>query len=314
MKRILKWCLTIVLFGLALHWLDWAALSRNMHLLTPGLLAAGLGLCLLNYALMALRWAIVINPLVPKPPLEHFAIYLYANLLNVLTPANLGGDAYRVMALRGERGTMPPIIALLQERVFGLLGYLGLYLLCMSWVAFHEGLPPSISALFSTVTLGAGLAFCGVPLLPVILRVLRPRMGAVENRFPRLAIFLNAGMQVAPRVVAKAMFLSLLSNSMWVTTLWLASQKMGAVTLNWPELGMIAVLVELIRIVPTTIQGIGVREVATAFFAVALGSTYEQGFLLGTLCYLLNSVAMLLTGGLGALLRARVDKGKAPVI
>jgi hypothetical protein len=310
MKQPLKWSLSIALFGLALHWLDWAALTRSMHMLTPRLLAVGLLLCLLNYALMALRWTIMINPLVPRPLLEHVAIYLYANLLNTLTPANLGGDAYRVVALKGERGTMLPVIALLQERVFGLLGYLGLYLLCLSWVAFHEGLPPGISALFSAVALGAGLAYCGVPLLLVILHVLRPRLSAVENRFPRLALFFNAGLQMDPQVAAKAMSLSLLNTAAWITTLWVVAQEMG-MTLSWPELGVIAVLVEIIRLVPTTVQGIGVREGATAFFTAALGSTYEQGFLLGTLCYLLSSVAMLLTGGLGATLRARVDKGKA---
>lgn len=311
MKRFLKWCLSIALFGLALHWLDWDALSRNMYLLTPGVLALGLGLCLLNYALMALRWPIVINPLVPKPFLHHITVYLYANLLNTLTPSNLGGDAYRVLALKDERGTMPPVIALLQERVFGLLGCLGLYLLCLSWVAFHEGLPPGVATLFSAVALGSGLAFCGVLLLPVIVRVLRPRLGAVENRFPRLALFFKAGAQMAPRVFAKALFLSVLSNCMWVTCLWLVSRQVGVVTLSWPELGVIAVLVELIRVVPTTVQGIGVREGATAFFAAAHGATYEQGFLLGTICYLLNSVAMLLTGGLGALLRTRDATAKA---
>ncbi len=311
MIRLLKWSLSIALFGLALHWLDWAALSRSMRLLTPGLLAAGLLLCLLNYALMALRWTIMINPLVPRPLLEHVAIYLYANLLNTLTPANLGGDAYRVVALKSERGTMAPVIALLQERVFGLLGYLGLYLLCLGWVACFAGLPSGVSGMFTTVALGAGLAFCGVPLLPVILRVLRPRLGVVENRFPRLALFLDAGLRMDLRVAAKALLLSLCATSVWITALWVVARNMG-MPLSWPQLGVIGVLVELIRVVPTTVQGIGVREGATAFFAAALGATYEQGFLLGTLCYLLNSVAMLLTGGLGALLRTGCCTAKTP--
>jgi hypothetical protein len=75
----------------------------------------------------------------------------------------------------------------------------------------------------------------------------------------------------------------------------------------WPVLLVIVTSVELVRFVPVTIQGIGVREGAFATLAGAFGYPLEAGFVVGAVAYAALSLSLVVTGALGALMLARVD-------
>ena len=70
-------------------------------------------------------------------------------------------------------------------------------------------------------------------------------------------------------------------------------------------IGMIAVLVELVRLVPITIQGIGVREAAYAYCFQIMGHAPENGFVVGAVAYALASLAVILIGVIGYILPRR---------
>ena len=59
------------------------------------------------------------------------------------------------------------------------------------------------------------------------------------------------------------------------------------------------VLVELIRLIPISIQGIGVREGMFAYFCGKLGISPEAGFILGTVSYLALSLSIVIAGFFG---------------
>lgn len=312
MIRLLKYAASAALLGLALWLLDWSALRRSIALLNPGLMCGLLGLCLLSYCIMALRWQIMVQPIAPRRALEHLRIYLYANLLNSLTPANLGGDAYRVMQLKAETGTTRVLVVVVQERIYGLLGYLGLYLGC--WLAAKtggDGAHAALRGLFAWVAVGSAGALAGALALVLLRGGLERRLSALETRLPRLALVLRAALCMDAGVFARALALSLLATAVWVSVYWLAARGLN-LPLSWPELGMLAILVELVRLVPLSVQGIGVRESAAGFFAATLGAGYEAGFLMAAVCYLLNSVAMLLTGCVGAGMARRGSRNDTP--
>jgi hypothetical protein len=79
--------------------------------------------------------------------------------------------------------------------------------------------------------------------------------------------------------------LSLLGVYVWVLTVQMVAHHLG-LQVSWLLLGMIVVLVELIRLVPISVQGIGVREGAYAYLFAMIGESSENGFLVGTISYL----------------------------
>lgn len=85
--------------------------------------------------------------------------------------------------------------------------------------------------------------------------------------------------------------------------IWIATIQMIALDLDvnipWLLLGIIVVLVELVRLVPVTIQGIGVREGAYAYLFTLFDKSAETGFILATISYLALSVSLILSGCIG---------------
>jgi len=84
---------------------------------------------------------------------------------------------------------------------------------------------------------------------------------------------------------------------------WILAVHVIAIDLNVNisllTLGVIVVLVELVRLVPVTIQGIGVREGAFAYFVGIVGESPESGFVLGTVSYLALTFSILISGAVG---------------
>jgi uncharacterized membrane protein YbhN (UPF0104 family) len=62
---------------------------------------------------------------------------------------------------------------------------------------------------------------------------------------------------------------------------------------------------DLIRLVPITVQGIGLREGAFAWLFGAFGYPPEQGFVLGAIGYACVSLAILIAGVVGISLPKR---------
>jgi hypothetical protein len=70
-------------------------------------------------------------------------------------------------------------------------------------------------------------------------------------------------------------------------------------------LGLIGILSDLLRQIPISIQGIGVREGVFAWLYVLAGGTAEAGFILGLASYLALSISLVLVGALGAVIPAQ---------
>ena len=68
--------------------------------------------------------------------------------------------------------------------------------------------------------------------------------------------------------------------------------------------GAIAVLTELIRFVPISFQGIGLREGSFALFVGLAGGEPEAGFVVAGLAYLGMSVSLVLAGLIGLMFGA----------
>ena len=69
-------------------------------------------------------------------------------------------------------------------------------------------------------------------------------------------------------------------------------------TLPLLVLWLVAILADIARWMPLSLQGIGVREAAFATMFVFFGADSAQGFVIGATAYVLLTIAMVISGGL----------------
>jgi len=242
-----------------------------------------------------------IGAVAPAPWSDHLRIYLQATFLNTFTPANIGGDLYRALALKARAGgVIDLVVVLLRERVLGLLSFLCGYELLFSAEYATGGHGPMFFGSAALAIAGALVAiFAAKALAPRFVRWERlsrlPRTGRALLRLPEALAF-GGG-----RAFGAAMALSLAALAIWILAVKVVADSLG-LSLPVALLGMIVVLTELIRLVPISFQGIGVRELTFALLAGLAGAEAETGFLVGTLAYLALSLSLILAGALAWLL------------
>ena len=101
--------------------------------------------------------------------------------------------------------------------------------------------------------------------------------------------------------------LGMLAIVIWTTVIYLLAESAGS-PVPFLVAGMIGVLVELVRQIPVSVQGIGVREASFAYLFGLIGHSPEEGFVVGAAAYLAIGLALCLAGALGAILPARPRK------
>ena len=75
------------------------------------------------------------------------------------------------------------------------------------------------------------------------------------------------------------------------------------INISYLQLGAVVILVELIRLIPITIQGLGLREGMYAYLFQILEKSPEDGFVLGSVTYLTLSLSLLFSGLIGSTLK-----------
>jgi uncharacterized membrane protein YbhN (UPF0104 family) len=294
LKTALKWIASLALVGAGLYLLDWPSLVTAAAKLTLWAFAAAVLLAAATMLPLLVRW----HSLTGGVDGWYLcgARYLYANLLNSISPGSLGGDVYRFFAFRTADRTGAALLALLvRERLLGLTSMLIGLLVGVAALEFAATYPGQ--SLARTLGLTAAVGLAGLFLLPLLLR----RVPIPESW--------RAHLQAALSVSASSRAASLLAWSLLALALWVVAVQFVAVRLGleiaWPLLLVVVTSVELVRTVPFTVQGIGLREGAFASLLGMFGHAPESGFVLGAAAYLALSVALVVTGAMGAVMLGR---------
>src|SRR5262245_30668497 len=136
LRWVAKLLTSIALFAGALYILDWRVVLHNLADVDVRAFSLALTLVVAIFFLMGVRWFFLVREIVPGSFLFHLRRYFTANFMNVFTPANLGGDAYRFLVLRVHAVRASHlVVALVRERLIGIIGYAMLYFALLSWVA-----------------------------------------------------------------------------------------------------------------------------------------------------------------------------------
>jgi hypothetical protein len=291
-RRWLVVAASLALLALAIYLLDWVRLREGLGRVSPGPMALAILLTIVIQGVLALRWAMIVGRSATISWPRHLRTYLFASFLNSFTPANLGADVYRVAVLRGSAGGVAPLLAaVVQERLLGLATYFAAYLICLALAL--TAVPPSGRAIFLMAAVVAAAGLGAIALAPWLLRQLA-RWRSLARMAGRMLAFGASALDL--RAVPAPAGVTLLSAIAWV--LWLVAVAVIAddldLDLSLPLLGAIIALTELLRLLPVSFQGIGVREGSFALLVHSVGGDAALGFLVGAIAYLAVSVTQLL--------------------
>ncbi|MDG1207517.1 MAG: lysylphosphatidylglycerol synthase transmembrane domain-containing protein [Pseudomonadales bacterium] len=244
------------------------------------------------FSILGYRWHVMLCRLKVTSFKESINEYCKATYLNFFTPANIGGDVYRFSRAKSRNIQKKNIIELLlKERVVGLFSYLLIY--CVAAILslelidldpdnpFNYGLIIAVLVLSTPLYIRFLISICSGIRAPFFLRALK--IAQILQLF-----FSSTRDQLL-------VFLTFISFSSWLVGAWLITQDLG-LSIPILELTAIIVLVELARLIPVTVQGIGIREALFAFLVGWLGYDAEPAFVAGTAIYIMLSISIILMG------------------
>lgn len=306
MIRLLQIVGSIIALLIGLHLLNWQQLWQSASRIDVLSLLLGLLLAVASVGLVGLRWIYIVRRIAPAPLYEQCRLYCLGTFFNSFTPANIGGDVYRVLALRSwtaDRSVSGLLAAVTVERILGLGSFLAGYLLALAaHMAITRGearhlpglllypAPPALLVLLVMVLLPR---FRLDPFLPM-----RFRSGRIGGRLHDFE--LGARMAISANLWRLG-GLSLLAWVSWAATVLTIGSNLN---LNLPiaTVAMIVSLTEIIRLVPISFQGIGIREGAFSVLIGLAGGSPATGFVVAAVAYAVMSLALALSGVVGAAL------------
>jgi uncharacterized protein (TIRG00374 family) len=224
-------------------------------------------------------------------------LYAFATFLNVFTPANLGGDVYRVLLLARKGAPHWSVVAqIVRERFVGLMAYLSGFLFAYAVALSAGGVKPEFTtaaAIVSAALLTIGLAPC---LISQAFAFLPERWLSAHPRLARMARLSVMGTTFRSVLDFMGLMLaSFLALAGWIGVMSLLSAALGLVV-PLSTVAMAAILTEIIRLLPVTIQGIGLREAAFASLIGLAGGRPEVAFATAAIAYVALSCALLVCG------------------
>lgn len=303
MRQLLKFLVSIILIAFAIYLLDIQTIIKTIRSGSAMSFIVAITLNVLTFFVMGLRWYILITPIMRLSFVGHMAVYFRGAFMNTFTPANLGGDAYRLAVLRKNAGFSGELVKLLlRERIIGFYGYVTIFLVAYISVLFSVGFDTPLAG--NPYTFGV-IAALGVFSLPFIARHMGAGFTSITRRIiggerlPKLENYTEilAGL-LSLNGILPLILITFCGIAMWVLSIKIIAAGFG-LSVPLTHLATVATLVEIIRLVPITIQGIGLREGAFAYLLAFLGHNPEQCYVVGTIVYLAQSVAIILSGPIG---------------
>lgn len=300
MKRALKFLVSAALVILAFRLLDLETIAKTIRGGSAASLVLAIGINLLTFLALGGRWYWMVSTYVRARFRPQLAIYLKATFLNTFTPANLGGDLYRIAVLKSDVLPASNLLKLLiKERLLGLYSCLIVFALAWLWLPL-----PNRFDISNPYTWGIMLALAAFaaplfaqPFGELLKTAGRRHLG--PHRLPQLERWIDTGAGLfAAGGTLKLMLISFVVMLMWVLSIKVVAAGFG-LTVPFMHLAAVATLVEIVRLLPLTIQGIGLREGVFAYLLNLLGHDPGQGYAVGVIVYLALSVSIVLAGPAG---------------
>jgi len=292
--------MSLVAIFASLYLMELHYLAAELQKISAVSIAALIVLNMLSILLLTIRWILIQRRFLgaeAKAKSSIIASYWSSYIYNIITPANLGGDLYRYLSLKGDGwGGAQVLEQLIQERLVGLcsiLAVLTISLVCLLWID-GANLP------YGDVLLAGSAIFS----FATSAMVISPRtiFQKVLSLLPLTVWHFSVANRIG-KASGISHFVRIFSLSFFSFIFWLFSIKVVCVSMSihipFQNIMFIGALVEVIRFVPLSVQGIGIREGIFASLFILMDSSAELGFAVGLIVYASLIVAQILFGILG---------------
>jgi uncharacterized protein (TIRG00374 family) len=279
-----------VLLYLVLRSIDRSALWRILASVEPHWLLLLAGASVFDRVLMALKWNGLLRARGVRISAGRAIRLCYiGNLAGSFTPGAIGGEVYRVAALRPGREeavgspadrTEIVVASILLERAIGLAVICLFAAALLPWSAEYHGAASSRviwAVVVGSVALVGGLA---VALRPEWMHAIAPRIPFVGRT--RIATKLGvvyaafAAYRRQPGVIVRFVLLTVLEVLAAIVVNYLAARSVGVDPPFLFFLGVMPLIHILVRL-PISFEGLGVQEGLFAFFLLQCGFPAEDG-------------------------------------
>lgn len=274
--------------GLLLGWIgwrtDWTTVGSAFARLEVGYWLAAVGVLVVTQIVSAVRWGIFARQLGLDGSLVRLSSYYFIGMyFNLLLPTSMGGDVVRAWYLNAGSGRkLRAAGSVLLDRANGLA-----VLVAIACVAVF--LAPATPNWAMAAALGSAAAgvLGGVAAL-TLSRYLPKR------RREQVGMLVEVARH--PRSLAATTALSCIVQAANVALVWLVGVGLG-LDIPLAYYGVFVPLVSLVTLAPVSINGMGVREGATAFFLAPLGVSETMAITLAFLWFATHLAVSVLGGG-----------------
>ncbi len=267
---IAKLCVTIGLGWFLFTQADWSAVGATLTKIPYGLLVAAFFIMLLSVTISAYKWQVVL-----KLHGVHFSFsklhryYFTALFFNNFLPTSIGGDGYRVYKTFGNsRSTSSSVIAVVMERLTGIIALLIIGYICSIIVYFSRGDETS-GALMYFGTTGIAITFVAALFFVFLQGYQRLRSWQSKPKLLQIVLEHAKDYRKRPATSAYIMLISFYFHVHNSLTVYLLLRYGVGVDISIPELFVVLTLVNLLSVLPISINGLGVVDAA---FVVLLGT------------------------------------------
>jgi uncharacterized protein (TIRG00374 family) len=293
--RILFWLKVGVSVGLLsylLSLIDLGGLLEKLRELDLRYLALAFVLLLLQTGLSSLKWQVILRADGIRMRLPFLIrTYLIGNFISLFLPTSFGGDVYRVLAARGvNQDLAKSTSSVLFDRLSGLFALISICML--AYVVLPEQ-PYDMVVLILYVVGVAG--FFLVSSDTVGRHIEASRIGLVRKVGKILVSFRNYRRNA--RLLTVILLLSFLFQLNLVLINKVYTVALG-LEIDFSILMVIIPLIYLTEVLPISINGLGVRESAFAFFFVQIGLTVGDALAVSVLIVGMRYLVGLLGGSL----------------
>lgn len=286
----LKVAVSVLLLYLLFSRLDLSQVARQFQNIRWPILVLAFVLLLSQTAISSLKWKFILRADGSDVPfLFLWKTYWIGNFLSLFLPTSIGGDFYRIAAVRGASQSLgKSASSVLFDRMTGLFALISIAFI--AGILLPENPVGEFTALFY---LGIVVAFL------VLTSDFAPRlMGRFNNRLTRAALKVFSSFSAYKRDKASllaVMSLAFLFQFMIVVLNKLYSMSLG-MDVPFERLMLVIPMIYLTEVLPISINGLGVRESAFAFFFVLIGQTREQGLAVALLVVFLRYMVSAIGG------------------
>jgi len=259
---------------------DWGSISDSVLQLPGWILPAAFGLYFAGMTANALRWYILVRAQsVAAPFSELLKVVLVGAFASNFLPSTIGGDAIRIVGLL--RYTVSKTLSAASVVVDRLLNVLAMFtILPFSWLTF--GSPAAmIDSISGELGLSSGLAGFLLSRLPNKAQKWLFHMGST------LKLWISQ-----PLVLLWAFIVAWLSVFVVFVAVWLIARGLRIDVTLIQVMGVMA-LTYLLTLLPISVNGYGLREIAVTTLYVQLGATSEQAITLAVVTRFITMIETL---------------------